>query len=73
MAQEPKEWTIATRRSNGRSGGGMHLYVNSEVLYCALEQAEMPLRAKLEVRAYPMKHRKGMAGVMIKIKEMKNE
>lgn len=71
MAREPKEWISLSRRSSGASTGGIWLYINSEILGRALKLAGIPANAKLKCKRYSTAHRKGIAVVMITIKEDK--
>jgi len=71
MAQEPKEWSKASRRTTNGSKGGMHVYVDSDALNYALNVAGIPLDAELKVRRYPLKGDKGVAKILIKIREDK--
>ena len=58
MAQEAHEWVSATRRSNGMSTGGIHVYIDAENLKYALKKAEIPINAQLKLRRYPLTHKK---------------
>lgn len=73
MAQEPKEWVNASRRSYGKKRGGMHAYIDADTLSYALQEAGISLSANLAIKRYPLKTKGKIARVLIKIKEVDND
>ena len=70
MAQEPQEWTKATRRTQG--GGGLHLYIDADTLKDAFDYAGIDyFENELEIKRYPMKDKKGIAKIILKIRRKK--
>lgn len=62
-----------SRRSGNDSTGGIHVYVDAEALNWTLREAGIPLDAKLKIRRYLLRGDKGVAKILIKIKEDKDE
>ena len=73
MPVEAKEWSKASRRSQNGSKGGMHLYIDADTLNYTLAQSNIDINAELEVRRYALKGERGVARILIKIREEKNE
>ena len=71
MSSEAKEWSKATRRSQNGSKAGMHLYIDADTLNHTLQRSGISPDAELEVRRYSLTGQKGVARILIKIREVK--
>lgn len=71
MTIEGKRWVCASKRVRKAQSGGIHVYINADVLQFALESTNIKPTDKLEVRRYPLKGTKNTAEILLKIRKVK--
>ena len=69
MSVEPKLWNLGTRRSGKLKSGGIHVYVNADVLRFSVETTKISLNSDLLVKAYALKGTKNKAKILLVFKE----
>lgn len=73
MPVEAKTWTRASRRSQNGTRAGIHVYIDSDTLNYTLSESNISLDSELEIRRYALKGDKGVAKILIKIREAKDD
>lgn len=71
MAREANEWSYASKRSNKKLSGGMHVYIDSNTLQVALQNVNISKNSRLKIKRYPLKGSGKTAKILISIKEAK--
>lgn len=69
MSSQPKQWNLGTRRLSKSKSGGIHVYVNADVLRFSLENTKIPSNSDLLVRAYALKGTKNRCKVLLVFKD----